>query len=64
MTAEHRFYGELAAWWPLISPAQEYAEEAAEAAALLPRRRSECARCSSSAAAAATAPFTSRRASR
>lgn len=35
MTAEHRFYGELAAWWPLISPAQEYAEEAAEAAALL-----------------------------
>jgi SAM-dependent methyltransferase len=33
--AEHRFYGELAAWWPLISPPQEYAEEAAEAAALL-----------------------------
>ena len=35
MPADHRFYGDLAAWWPLISPPQEYAEEAAEAAALL-----------------------------
>ncbi len=33
--SEGRFYGELAAWWPLISPAGEYAEEAAFAAELL-----------------------------
>jgi hypothetical protein len=26
---EYRFYTELAAWWPLISPPQEHAEEAA-----------------------------------
>ncbi len=32
---EHRFYGELADWWPLISPPEEYAEEAAFAASLL-----------------------------
>ena len=32
---EHRFYGELAEWWPLISPSDEYAEEAAFAAGLL-----------------------------
>ena len=25
----HRFYGDLAVWWPLISPPEEYAEEAA-----------------------------------
>jgi len=31
----HRFYGELAVWWPLISPPEEYAEEAAYAATLL-----------------------------
>jgi len=31
----HRFYGELAEWWPLISPPHEYAEEAAFAATLL-----------------------------
>ena len=35
MPADHRFYGDLAAWWPLISPPDEYAEEASEAAALL-----------------------------
>ena len=29
------FYGELASWWPLISPVEEYAEEAAFAAQLL-----------------------------
>src|SRR4051794_26790832 len=29
MTVEHRFYGELAEWWPLLSPYTEYAEEAA-----------------------------------
>ena len=23
-----RFYGDLAAWWPLISPVDDYAEEA------------------------------------
>jgi len=32
---EHRFYGELAEWWPLISPPEDYAEEAAFAASLL-----------------------------
>ena len=31
----HRFYDDLAAWWPLISPPEEYAEEAAEFAAVL-----------------------------
>jgi SAM-dependent methyltransferase len=29
------FYGELASWWPLISPPSEYAEEAAFAASIL-----------------------------
>jgi SAM-dependent methyltransferase len=29
------FYGELATWWPLISPPDDYAEEAAYAATLL-----------------------------
>lgn len=32
---EYRFYGDLAAWWPLISPPQEYVEEAAFAATVL-----------------------------
>lgn len=32
---EHRFYSDLAEWWPLISPPEEYAEEAAAAATLL-----------------------------
>lgn len=31
----YRFYGELAGWWPLISPPEDYAEEAEEAARLL-----------------------------
>ena len=31
----HRLYGDLASWWPLISPPEEYAEEAAFAASLL-----------------------------
>ncbi len=31
----HRFYGDLAVWWPLISPPEEYAEEAAFAASVL-----------------------------
>ncbi len=30
-----RFYGDLAVWWPLISPPEEYAEEAAFAAGVL-----------------------------
>lgn len=34
-TAEHRLYGDLAAWWPLISAPEEYAEEAATAATAL-----------------------------
>lgn len=25
--SEHRFYGELASWWPMISPVDDYAEE-------------------------------------
>jgi SAM-dependent methyltransferase len=33
-TADYRLYGDLAEWWPLISPAEEYAEEAAFAAGL------------------------------
>jgi SAM-dependent methyltransferase len=28
MPAEYRFYGDLAVWWPLISPPQDYAQEA------------------------------------
>lgn len=32
---ERRFYGELAAWWPLISPPDEYRDEAAFVATLL-----------------------------
>jgi SAM-dependent methyltransferase len=35
VTAQHRFYGDLAPWWPLISAPEEYAEEAAFAASLL-----------------------------
>jgi SAM-dependent methyltransferase len=31
----YRFYGELAAWWPLISPPDEYLEEATFAASVL-----------------------------
>ena len=31
----HRFYGELAEWWPLISPPEDYAEESAFAATVL-----------------------------
>jgi SAM-dependent methyltransferase len=33
--AQHRFYGDLASWWPLISAPEEYVEEAAFAASLL-----------------------------
>lgn len=31
----HRFYGDLAVWWPLISPPEEYEEEAAFVATVL-----------------------------
>ncbi len=34
-TTDHRFYGDLAVWWPLISPPEDYIEEAAFAARLL-----------------------------
>ena len=30
MAASHRFYDDLARWWPLISPVEDYADEAAE----------------------------------
>ena len=33
--ASYRFYGDLATWWPLISPPEEYAEETAFAATVL-----------------------------
>jgi SAM-dependent methyltransferase len=33
--ATHRFYGDLAAWWPLISPLEEYDEEAAFASTVI-----------------------------
>lgn len=32
---QQRFYGDLAVWWPLISPPEDYAEEATQAAAVL-----------------------------
>jgi SAM-dependent methyltransferase len=36
---EHRFYGDLAPWWELISPVEEYAEEGAYVAGLLSAHR-------------------------
>lgn len=33
-TAQYRLYRDLAEWWPLLSPPQEYAEEAAFAASV------------------------------
>ena len=36
----YRFYRDLAKWWPLISPAEEYSEEAAFAASVLHRAES------------------------
>jgi trans-aconitate methyltransferase len=35
VTSEHRLYSDLAAWWPLISPPEEYADEAAVFASML-----------------------------
>ncbi len=35
MPMRYRFYGDLASWWPLISPLEDYAEEAAYASTLL-----------------------------
>jgi len=37
--AGYRFYGELATWWPLISPPEEYAEEAAFVGSVLDSAR-------------------------
>ena len=34
-STSHRFYGDLAEWWPVISPPAEYREEAAHFATLL-----------------------------
>jgi SAM-dependent methyltransferase len=34
MAGEYRVYSDLAEWWPLISPPEEYAEEAAHLAAV------------------------------
>ena len=31
----YRMYGDLAAWWPLISPPERYAEEAAVTTSVL-----------------------------
>ncbi|MDP9073134.1 MAG: hypothetical protein M3N98_02980 [Actinomycetota bacterium] len=39
--APYRFYGDLAIWWPLISPVEEYLEEAAYASILLRSHPSE-----------------------
>ena len=58
MSEANVFYGELAPWWPVISPVEEYEEEAAWLRARCCCARSEtCGRCSSSAAAVATAPI-------
>src|SRR5216684_2774792 len=35
MQSKYRLYGDLAAWWPLISPPEDYAEEAGYFAQLL-----------------------------
>ncbi len=37
--ATHRFYHDLAVWWPLISPPEEYEEEATFIATLLASAR-------------------------
>jgi SAM-dependent methyltransferase len=37
LSDHYRFYADLARWWPLISPPEEYVEEAAFAATLLRR---------------------------
>lgn len=41
-TNELRFYGELARWWPLISPPEDYVDEAADIATLLDRAEGGC----------------------
>lgn len=35
VTSQYRFYGDLAPWWPLLSPPEEYTEEAAFIGTLL-----------------------------
>jgi SAM-dependent methyltransferase len=39
MGSEYHFYGDLARWWPLISPPSEYEDESEYVAALLKRAR-------------------------
>ena len=36
----NRFYTDLAIWWPLVSPPEEYEEEADESGACSARQRS------------------------
>ncbi len=54
----HRFYGDLAGWWPLISPPEEYEKEAAFIATLLGSAPSQSARSSSWEAAVVMTPCT------
>jgi trans-aconitate methyltransferase len=35
MSHQHKFYGELAPWWPLISPPEDYLDDARQALGLL-----------------------------
>jgi SAM-dependent methyltransferase len=35
LAGQQRFYGDLSVWWPLISPAEEYTEEAGSVATVL-----------------------------
>lgn len=62
-TAEHRLYGDLAAWWPLISAPEEYAEEAATAATVLGSASIPVREVLELGVAAGTTRFTSRRVS-
>ncbi len=58
MPPEYRLYGDLAPWWPLISPPGEYAAESAYLAAVLAAAPGRRPRCWTWAAAAATWPRT------
>ena len=58
MPSDYRLYGDLAEWWPLISPPEEYVEEAAHLAAVFGSATPRCGRCWTWAAAAATSPPT------